>query len=162
MPNLILIASMSNNNLIEESGSSLRDDPHNLGIVRKIIGNLPVLMGKRTYQEIGHLFNQNETMLFTEEVEPLPHGIPVTHSISDALSYFDRYHTLACISEGEMYKPAMNLAKRLEIIKSTQDATTGPSVADELKKWKSGEYRWTKECPNFEYMVYERKPEAQK
>lgn len=156
---LTLIAPVSKNYAIEDFCESICEKPQNLKTVLDIVGNSPVLMGKRTYEKFGNLF-VGEQILFAPNAVSRFNRIPTSHSIKDAMNYFYIAPNLFFLGEEDVYLATINRSQRLEMIRS-DTCSSGPITLD-LNPWRLVMEKWKKENPYFSHLTYERKQEEDK
>jgi dihydrofolate reductase len=73
-----------------------------------------IVMGRKTFESIGHPLPNRRNIIITRNTDYKPEGTEIVHSIQEALGLFkDSDEEVICIGGAEIYKQSMPFADKL-------------------------------------------------
>lgn len=114
-----LIAAIGKNNELGKNNALVWSMPNDLKYFREKTSGHSVIMGRKTFESIGHPMPKRRNIIITRDKEYLKEGIEVVHSLAEALT--SARTTLAqdeeifIIGGEEIFKQSMDLADRLYV-----------------------------------------------
>ncbi len=114
-----LIAAIGKNNELGKNNALVWSMPTDLKYFRQKTSGHPVIMGRKTFEAIGHPMPKRKNIIITRDKNYKKDGIEVVHSLKEALN--SARTTLAengeifIIGGEEIFKQAMDTADRLYI-----------------------------------------------
>ncbi len=110
-----LIAAASENNVIGSNGEIPWDIPADLQYFRRMTQGKPVIMGRKTYESIGHPLPKRPNIVITRQKEYTAEGCHVVASLGEALQVADckNAEEIFVIGGGEIYREALEKADRI-------------------------------------------------
>lgn len=164
-----LIAAIGKNNELGRGNTLLWHLPADLKHFKEITTLHPVIMGRKTFESIGHPLPNRRNIIITRNVNykrDLPaesDGVELVYSLNEALDLFpDQNEEIFIIGGGELYKQTMPIADKLYITRidaETKDADTFfpeiiPAVWNEVSHIEHG--RDEKNPFDYTFSVYEK------
>lgn len=114
-----LIAAIGKNNELGKNNKLVWDMPTDLKYFREKTSGHPVIMGRKTFESIGHPMPNRQNIVITRDKSYLRHGVDVVHSLEEALSsartHLAEDDEIFIIGGQEIFKKAMSIADRLYI-----------------------------------------------
>jgi dihydrofolate reductase len=113
-----LIAAIGKNNELGKNNSLVWNMPTDLKYFREKTSGHPVIMGRKTFESIGHPMPNRKNIVITRDLNYKKDGIEIAHSLNEALTSARATlveEEIFIIGGAEIYKQAMNLADRLYI-----------------------------------------------
>lgn len=108
-----LIAAASENNVIGDHGKIPWDIPADMKHFRAITIGKPVIMGRKTYESIGHPLPKRPNIVITRQKGFTAEGCEVVGSLEEAIEKVERTEEVFVIGGGEIYKDALPRADRV-------------------------------------------------
>ncbi len=108
-----IIAAMSENRVIGRDGLLPWHIPADLANFRAITMGHPLLMGRRTYESIGHPLPGRSCIVLTRQSDYHPPGCIVVADFAAAVAAAGAAAELFVCGGGELYRQVMPLADRL-------------------------------------------------
>lgn len=114
-PKISMIAALSKNNVIGDSGHIPWHISEELKRFRKITTGHPIIMGRKTHQSIGRILPDRTNIIITRDPNFKVEGGIVVHSLDEALEKARKVdqEEIMVIGGGEIYKQALPQADRL-------------------------------------------------
>nr|AIA16071.1 Dihydrofolate reductase [uncultured bacterium] len=116
MPKISMIAALSKNNVIGDSGHIPWYISEELKRFRKITTGHPIIMGRKTHQSIGKILPDRTNIIITRDLDfAIPGGV-VVHSLEEALTEAagsPGAEEIMVIGGGEIYRQVLPQADRL-------------------------------------------------
>ena len=155
-----LIAAASENNVIGNHGKIPWDIPEDLQHFRTVTLGKPIIMGRKTYESIGHPLPKRQNIVITRQEDFVAEGCEVVSSLEDALRVAGKDHSeeVFVIGGGEIYREALPKADRVYLTR-VHATIEGDAYFPEFhpehwvevsKERHEGEPAWT-------YLVYEKR-----
>lgn len=117
-----LIAAIGKNNELGKGNTLLWHMPADLKHFKEITTLHPVIMGRKTFESIGHPLPNRRNIVITRNLnykKDLPAGtggVELVYSLNEALDLFpDQDEEIFIIGGGELYKQTMPIADKLYI-----------------------------------------------
>ncbi len=114
-----LIAAIGKNNELGKNNTLVWSMPTDLKYFREKTSGHPVIMGRKTFESIGHPMPNRQNIIITRDKSYLRHGVDVVHSLEEALNLarvpLDKNEEIFIIGGQEIFKKAMPIADRLYI-----------------------------------------------
>jgi dihydrofolate reductase len=119
---LSIISAIGKNNELGLNNQLLWDLPRDMQHFRTTTSGHPVIMGRKTFESIGHPLPNRRNVVITRDVSYVKEGVEVVHSLPEAIDLF-KYDVnplpngeeVFVIGGAEIYKQAMDHADRLYI-----------------------------------------------
>lgn len=111
-----LIAAASENNVIGNHGKIPWDLPEDLKYFRTITLGKPIIMGRKTYQSIGHPLPERRNIVITRQKDFLAEGCDVVGSLEEAIEVGGgrgKVEEVFVIGGGEIYREALPRSDRI-------------------------------------------------
>lgn len=113
--------------------------PDDLKRFKSITSGHPIIMGRKTFESIGHPLSNRTNIVITKDVDYFAEGIIIVHSLEEALrlaSLAQGNNEIFVIGGGQIYKQAMPVTDKLylTIVKGNPDADTFFPDYSEFKK----------------------------
>lgn len=135
---LSLIAAIGKNNELGKDNTLLWSMPADMKHFRETTSGHAVIMGRKTFESIGKALPNRRNIVITRDVSYKVDGIEITHSLEEALGFFENLNEeVFIIGGGELYKQGIEKADKLYITRvdcETPDADTYFPAIDE-NKW---------------------------
>lgn len=155
MKNLILLAAVANNNVIGNTGKTPWHIPEEMKLFKTVTMGHTVLMGRKTYESIGHPLPGRTMIILSRTLRPsASRNLIICPSIPQALSYLQEGKTAFVIGGGEIYAQMMPLTYQMKI-SHLKEAYEGDCFFPPIDPtvWKIAE---EKEFPTFIHSTYVR------
>lgn len=120
-----LIAIIGKNNELGKNNTLVWNMPADLKYFRQITSGHPVIMGRKTFESIGHPMPKRKNIIITRDTNYKKEGIEVVHSLEEALKisrtsplpspYKGEGEEIFIIGGEEIFKKSMDIADRLYI-----------------------------------------------
>lgn len=157
---VVLIAAASENNVIGRDGQipwHLSDD---LKHFRELTDGHPVIMGRKTFESIGHPLPNRRNIVTTRQNITLAQ-CEVAHSVDEALRHCEGEPEAWVIGGGEIYREALPKADRIELTRVHVDVDGDAFFPEiDLSQWRvTKEYRHEADEHHlypFTFQTYER------
>lgn len=169
----IIIAAVSENNVIGNNGKIPWNIPEDLQHFRELTLDYPVVMGRKTCKSLGKPLDRRSNIVVTRNMEFSEKGFLVYHSIREALERVEDFYKFISdlggtfskslekhtprvffIGGGEIYKQTIHLADRLELTKVHQTVkgdTFFPKINYDV--WEEASRQ---DFPDFSFVSYRR------
>ncbi len=108
-----LIVAASENNVIGNKGKIPWNLPADLKYFRKLTEGHLVIMGRKTYESIGHPLPRRRNIVISRQEGFKAEGCEVVKSLEEALKIAEGEGEVFVIGGGEIYKQALPLADRV-------------------------------------------------
>lgn len=108
-----IIAAMSRNRTIGADGSTPWNIPADMGRFRLLTLGHTVIMGRKTFESIGHPLQGRKTIVVTRQTDYCSAGVNVAGSLANALQLATDNGEIFICGGGELYKEALSLAARI-------------------------------------------------
>lgn len=113
-PEIILVVARADNGVIGSDGDLPWRIPADLRHFKQVTKNLPMIMGRKTFDSLPGLLEGRRHIVLTRDPEWTEDGTEVAHSIEDALKLANGPHV--CIIGGaEIYRLFLPRADRIEL-----------------------------------------------
>src|SRR6516165_841591 len=112
-PLISLIVAMAQNGVIGRDNSLPWRLPEDLKRFRAFTLGKPVLMGRKTFESIGHPLPGRTNLVLTRDRNFLAHGVIVVHSVAEAMAQAGASEELVAIGGAEVYRLLLPLARRI-------------------------------------------------
>lgn len=125
-----IIAAISENNVIGDNNKLIWNIPDDLRRFKNLTVGHPVVMGRKTFESIGHALPKRRNVVITRQAISIPDCI-VVHSVEEAIELFPSSTEVMIIGGGEIYRQALPYATRMYITRvhhSFQGDTKFPDV----------------------------------
>ncbi|CAK0761010.1 dihydrofolate reductase [Gammaproteobacteria bacterium] len=112
---LSIIAAVAHNGVIGRKGKMPWYLPSELGRFMCITNNSPIIMGRRTFEAIGHPLPDRVNIVMTKDHDFHQEGVVIANSLSDALKFAETNEAdeIFIIGGEKLYKDTVNLASRI-------------------------------------------------
>ncbi|MEK7128423.1 MAG: dihydrofolate reductase [Patescibacteria group bacterium] len=120
-----LIAAIGKNNELGKNNTLVWSMPTDLKYFRQKTAGHPVIMGRKTFESIGHPMPKRKNIVITRDKNYKKDGIEVVHSLNEALEiastsplpspYKGEGREVFIIGGEEIFREAMSIANRLYI-----------------------------------------------
>ncbi len=114
-----LIAAIAKNNELGKNNTLVWSMPTDLKYFRKITSGHPVIMGRKTFEAIGHPMPNRKNIIITRDKTYIFTGVDVVHSLKEAIirarTTLAQNEEVFIIGGEEIFKQSMDLADRLYI-----------------------------------------------
>lgn len=110
-----LIAAASENNVIGDENEIPWHLPDDMAFFRSTTEGKPVIMGRKTFESIGHPLPKRQNIIISRQQDLVIEGCEVVSSLEEALDLAEEEGAdEACvIGGGQIYKEAIELADRI-------------------------------------------------
>jgi dihydrofolate reductase len=135
-PEIILVVARADNGVIGADGDLPWRIPADLRHFKQLTKNLPMIMGRKTFDSLPGLLEGRRLIVLTRNTEWAEEGAEVAHSVEEALKLANGPHV--CIIGGaEIYRLFLDHADRIELteIKAAPKGDTSLEPFD-AKVWK--------------------------
>jgi len=154
MKELIIIAAISENNVIGINGQIPWGIPDDLKRFKKLTMGKTIIMGRKTFESIGKPLIGRENIVLTKNKEYNKPRITLAHTMEEALATA-KNDTVYAIGGQEIYRESLPIANKMEITRihrNYEGDTFFPEV--DYSQWKlTNQEKWGE----FSYMSYSRK-----
>ena len=108
-----MIAAVATNNQIGLDGQMPWHLPEDLEYFRNVTKGHPIIMGRKTFEAIGHPLPNRQNIILTRDRHFSVSGVSIIHSFEEALALCKLYPDAFIIGGGEIYKLFMPYADQL-------------------------------------------------
>ena len=135
-----LIAAADEGNVIGGGNKLLWKLPGDMKRFRELTKGHPVIMGRKTFESIGHALLKRRNIVISKSLTSHPEGCELVHSLEEAIALFqDSKDEIFIIGGGEVYREAMekDLVDRIYLTRVRgrfEGDTTFPDI--DLLQWK--------------------------
>jgi dihydrofolate reductase len=147
---LIIIAAVSENNVIGANGKLPWHISDDLKRFRSLTLGHPVIMGRKTFESIGRPLDKRLNVVITNQKNYKHDGVVVVHSMKDALAACRGNSKAFAIGGKSIFEEALPVARRLELTR-VHKKVDGDAFFPEVD-W--GDW---KETARFSFVTFERK-----
>lgn len=113
---LSIIAAIGQNNELGKDNKLLWDLPADMKHFRETTRGHAVIMGRKTFESIGHPLPNRRNIVITRDALYKKEGIEIAHSVDEALEFFkDSNEEIFCIGGADIYTQAIPKADTLYI-----------------------------------------------
>lgn len=112
---LVIIAAISDNNVIGKEGKLPWHIPEDLKRFKKLTLNYSVIMGRKTFESIGKALPDRINVVVTHDKNYQPIDVIVVHSFDEAIGKCKNYEKTFIIGGQSIFAEALNIADKLEI-----------------------------------------------
>ncbi len=110
-----LIAAIGKNNELGKGNALVWNMPTDLKYFRDKTKGHTVIMGRKTFEAIGHPMPERKNIIITRDKTYIRDSVNVAHSLEEALEQTAGKQEIFIIGGAEIYKQAMDIADRLYI-----------------------------------------------
>jgi dihydrofolate reductase len=110
---LSLIAAMAENRIIGQNGAVPWDLPDDRFRFRSLTMGHPVIMGRRTFEAIGHPLPGRKNIILTRQTRYRAEGCDVVHDLRSALEACEGSTEVFIIGGAEIYRESLPFAERI-------------------------------------------------
>jgi dihydrofolate reductase len=165
VPILSIIAAVAHNGVIGREGKMTWYLPGELSRFMCITNNSPVIMGKRTFDAIGHPLPERVNIVMTKDLAFKREGISVAHSLEEAFKIAEANDAdeIFIIGGEKLYRETIELASRIYLTSISGDYegdTYFPKI--DFSKWHVTFSRFFSEGIPHHFTIIERKDAEQK
>lgn len=124
--NITLLAAITKDGSIGKDGKLLYHIPEDMKNFKELTTNNIVIMGRKTYESIGHLLPDRVNVILTHNKEYKVKGAMVVHSVDEAILYCrvsQSRRKIFVIGGEEIYKAFYTKAKYLNLTEIVSDLT---------------------------------------
>jgi dihydrofolate reductase len=135
-PEIVIVVARAQNGVIGQDNKRLWRIPADLRHFKQVTKNLPMIMGRKTFDSLPGLLEGRRHIVLTRDTEWAEDGAEVAHSVEDALRLANGPHV--CIIGGaEIYRLFLSRTDRIELteIRACPDGDTRLDEFDK-KVWK--------------------------
>lgn len=109
-----LIAAIGKNNELGKNNALLWHMPSDMKHFKEITFGHPVIMGRKTFESIGHPLKNRRNIVITRDKNYKKEGVEIAHSFEETKNLFKDEEAFV-IGGAEIYKQAMTFADKLYI-----------------------------------------------
>ncbi len=128
-----IIVAMSQNRVIGKDGQLPWQMPEDLQRFKRLTLGQTLLMGRKTYQSIGHPLPGRQTIVLSRNAEFCAAGCTVVASLDEGLASTQTDELFIC-GGGEIYRQALPLTEKIyltELLREVEGDTFFPALAAE-------------------------------
>lgn len=114
-PKITLIVAAAEGGVIGLNGALPWRIPEDLRHFRKMTLNKTILMGRKTYESIGHPLPQRRNIVLTRDLNWNAPGVETAHSLDEALSMARPEGELVVIGGEQLYRLALPFANEIQL-----------------------------------------------
>ena len=116
-PKISLVVAISKNRAIGKNNKLLFYIPEDLKRFKTITKNHPIIMGRKTFESIGHPLPDRTNIVITSDLNFKAEGCVVCHNVNDALTVAKKTGTdeIFVIGGGKIYEQVMPQTNKLYI-----------------------------------------------
>lgn len=134
---LIIIAAVSENNVIGKDGKLPWHIPEDMKHFRSLTLGHPVIMGRKTFESLGKPLDKRVNIVITSQKNYTPEGIVIVHTFQEALDRCRNYEKAFVIGGASVFADALPLADRLELTRVHSNIEGDAFFPDfDLSQWK--------------------------
>jgi dihydrofolate reductase len=159
---LSIICAMDQNRLIGNNNALPWHLPADLAFFKQTTLGKPILMGRKTYESIGHPLPGRQNIIITRNAGYQADGCDCCSSIDAALELASGHKEVMLIGGASLYQQTLEKAQRLyltHIHSSFEGDAWFPAFdsKDWLEVWREDHYADEKNKYDFSFMKYSRK-----
>ena len=129
---LSLIVATSENDIIGRDGELPWHLPNDLKYFRKVTLGHPVIMGRKTYESIGHPLPKRQNIVITRNEDFISEECDIVHSLDQALSIVNQdVEEVFVIGGGQIFELALPQAQRVYLTR-VHTVIQGDAIFPEL------------------------------
>ncbi len=114
LPHLVAVAAMSNNRVIGVKGTLPWHFPEDLKFFKNLTTGHAVVMGRKTYQSIGHPLPNRQNIILSKTMDQPAQGTELYNSIGDFIDDFkDTSDPIFIIGGAQIYSSLMNMTREI-------------------------------------------------
>lgn len=154
----LIAAIASENRALGKNNQLIYKIPEDLKRFRKITEGHPAIMGRKTFESIGHSLPNRTNIVITRDLSYQAEGVTAVHSLDEALqaaAIAPGGNEVFIIGGGQVYQEAISMADKLylTIVEGSPEADTFFPDYSQFKKvaWQSEE----QESQGFKYKFLE-------
>jgi dihydrofolate reductase len=155
-----LIAAVSENNVIGDHGKIPWDIPEDMKHFRTLTMGKPVIMGRKTYESIGHPLPKRPNIVITRQKDFVAEGCEIVGSLDEALQIADCKNSeeVFVIGGGEIYREALEKADRIYLTR-VHTTIQGDAFFPEFhpEHWQEVSAERYEGKPAYTFLLYEKK-----
>lgn len=110
---IYIIAALSQNNQIGLNNQMPWHLPEDLHYFKTVTTGHTVIMGRKTFESIGHPLTNRKNIVLTQNPNFTPDGVQVIHTLKEALELCQELPEVFIIGGGEIYRAFMPFATKL-------------------------------------------------
>lgn len=113
---------------------------------KQICNNKKVIMGRKTFEEIGHALPYCTIIIISETIKTAPQNCLLAHSIENAFSYYQENEEILVAGGGKIYNQLIEKATTIYATLIEQNFTGDvffPKI--DLEQWNQSEKKYCKE-----------------
>ena len=110
---IYIIAALSQNNQIGLNNQMPWHLPEDLHYFKTVTTGHTVIMGRKTFESIGHPLPNRKNIVLTQNPNFTPDGVQVIHTLKEALELCQELPEVFIIGGGEIYRAFMPFATKL-------------------------------------------------
>lgn len=139
----MIAAIASGNRALGKDNKLIYRIPEDLKRFRELTEDHPIIMGRKTFESIGHPLPNRKNIVITRDPGFKTEGIIVVHSLDEALRLAQGDNEVFVIGGGQIYQEAIGMADKLylTIVEGSPEADTFFPDYSDFKKviWESEE-----------------------
>lgn len=160
-----IIAAVAHNGVIGRSGHLPWYLPSDLSRFMCITNDSPIIMGRKTFESIGHSVPERLNIVMTKDQDFIHEGIKVCHSLTDALRTAESAQSeeIFIVGGAKLYRDTIDLAERIyltSILENYDGDTFFPKI--DVSKWHVSFSRYFPEAIPHHFSIIERMDSPQK
>ncbi len=134
---LSLLVAASENNVIGKDNALPWHLPDDLKRFKALTRGKTVIMGRKTYESIGHPLPDRRNIVISRQLESAPEGTELAHSINDAVDLVKSEAEVFVIGGADIYAQLLPLGKKIYMTR-VHATIEGDAFFPEinLKEWK--------------------------
>jgi dihydrofolate reductase len=159
MPIISLIAAMSKNRVIGINNTLPWHLPADLQHFKQLTLGHPIIMGRKTFESIGHALPGRTNLIISRSKYPAPANCTVVNSIEAAIDFCKVLDELFFIGGAQIYEQAIQLADCLYLTEIDTEIT-GDAHFPEIDSahWLETDRQHHQELPYaYDFVTYNRK-----
>jgi dihydrofolate reductase len=152
---VVMVAAVADNGVIGLGGDIPWSIPEDLKHFRATTRDNTVLMGRSTYESIGHPLPYRTNVVLTRDTEWSAEGVFVAHSVEEAIALAQEFAgDVMVIGGGHVYAAAMPLAD----VQVITEVHVSPDGDTHYPEWDRGEWTETRREPHdgYDFVWWER------
>ncbi|MEA3012031.1 MAG: dihydrofolate reductase [Sphingomonadales bacterium] len=120
-PKLVLVVAAARNGIIGKGGRLPWHIPEDLKHFRRITMGKPILMGRKTFESIGHPLPGRRNLVLTRNKEWAAAGVETVSSLDEAIALTNGVDQLMIIGGEQLYRASLPHADRIELTEVDYD-----------------------------------------
>lgn len=156
-----MIAAISKNNQIGLDNHMPWHIPMDLQYFKKVTLGHAVIMGRKTYESIGHLLPQRQNIILSRDSSFTVPGAQMARSIEEVLSLCNKNKDIFVIGGGEIYRLFLPYTEQLYLTLIDKVVAGDTAFPDDLSHfeltWKSPNHVNEGDNTLFRFTVWQRK-----